>query len=66
MQLADPMDDSTFTNENSVMSNWQVRIAGYNTTQEKWDKIFGKPRKRFEVQIVRKATSTRWIVLRSS
>jgi len=63
MQLANPLDDSTFTNENSVMSNWQIRISGYNVTQEKWDKIFDKSQRRFKVQIMQKPARTGWVML---
>ena len=66
MQLANPLDDSTFTNENSVMSNWKIRVAGYDITQERWDKIFDKSSRRIKVQIMRETTRTHWVVLPTS
>ena len=60
MQLANPLDDTTWDNDNTVYKNqWTFT---YDVSQSKWDKIFGHKWMSF----VWKSSRPKWIVLRPS
>lgn len=57
--LADPLDDTTWNNDNTVYNN-PIRSTFTHISKEKWEKIFGHK----WMQIVWKSSRPRWVVLR--